>query len=504
MPLTQGYTFDIPGVFLTEDVYGAIPASIANHSAVYMMGLGTRPGCPVNTPTFIQSPDDFTNVFGASASINSIRLFFAQRSGSGIYFISVAPKATNTLTIATVTAGTTYSITIDSYPVTYQATATDTPTTVLAALARLINNTLSHVARMTGNVIRTATGTTVVVGAGITTVTGAAPAYPVAQDVVDSINLSFDSGLRQGFLIAPEFFQSYTSATERQVLALGMQALAADPLYNWVALVDCGQATATQVTGAGAINLALLERNNLNSPKGHTSYFFPYWRDGANNLVPMSATVAGVALRRYRAEGYRQPPAGVKYPVYGVTDTSINITDKIQSQLNPLGVNCGRKLPQGRGTVIYGSRTVSTSPFYKFMATRVIMNVLGRSLMNAYNDIAFNSIDGLGILMLTIKQTAIDVCEAMRRSGALYGATPEEAYLVVCDATNNPSSDLENGLVSVDVVAKPSPILEALSVRVSRSGIGTNLVEITSSADTSGTQRLGGETTSNSATPKAQ
>ena len=69
----------------------------------------------------------------------------------------------------------------------------------------------------------------------------------------------------------------------------------------------------------------------------------------------------------------------------------------------------------------------------------------------------------------------------MRSSGALYGATPAEAYLVVCDATNNLPNDLEAGKVVVDVIVKPAPILEALHVRLSRASIGTNLTEVLSS-----------------------
>ena len=71
----------------------------------------------------------------------------------------------------------------------------------------------------------------------------------------------------------------------------------------------------------------------------------------------------------------------------------------------------------------------------------------------------------------------------MRSSGALFGATPAEAYLVVCDATNNLPNDLEAGKVVVDVIVKPAPILEALHVRLSRAALGTNLTEVLSSGD---------------------
>ena len=131
--------------------------------------------------------------------------------------------------------------------------------------------------------------------------------------------------------------------------------------------------------------------------------------------------------------------------------------------------------------MIYGSRTLAQNPFYKFMTTRVIMNILSGTLKRSFDEFVFTAVDGLGVLFSRVKLTCVNICETMRSSGALYGATPAEAYLVVCDATNNLPNDLEAGKVVVDVIVKPAPILEALHVRLSRASIGTNLTEVLSS-----------------------
>lgn len=504
MPLTTNISFDVPGVYVSEDTYGSIPASLASFNSVYMLGYSTKAGAPVNQPTFIQSSDDFFNVFGTSQSASSVELFFNQRSGSGLYFINVAPKATYTVAIGAATAGTAYTLTIDSYPVTYTAVAGDTTATVLAGLSRAVNTQASHIAFLSNGVLRVSTGTTVTASASLTLgVVSAAPSYPVVGDVVQTINTAFDSELRQGFLIAPEFFQAFTVAADRAALASSMEALCSDPQYNWMALLDCGSATATTTTQAGAVNLAIAERNFISSARGHSAYFFPYWVNFNKVNVPMSASVAGVALRRFRQQGYRQPPAGVQFPVYGVTNTSYQITDKNQALLNPLGINCGRKLPAGRGTVIYGARTISSSPFYRFMNTRIIMNVLDGTLAKAFDDLVLSAVDGQGALFARIKQTCIGVCEDLRSAGALYGATPEAAYLVICDTTNNSTNDLESGKVSVDVIVKPSPIMEVLHVRVSRASLGTSLTEILGSGDIQAIRDIGkDEGIANSTAPK--
>jgi hypothetical protein len=260
-----------------------------------------------------------------------------------------------------------------------------------------------------------------------------------------------------------------------------MEALAADPRFYWVAVVDFGLAVATS---AYIVSDAKAERATYASPRGNSWAVFPYLLDLSGSTVPSSLAMIGVALRRARSEGFAQPPAGTSYPIYGVLGTSVNITSNIQDQLNPAGVNCIRTLP-ARGVVVYGARTLSVNPYYRFAATRVILNVLAGTLRSSFDSVVFSLVDGQGVLFSRIRQTAQNICEILRVGGALYGATPSEAYLVVCDDTNNSADSLESGAVSLDVIVKPSPTLEALNITLSRASLSTVLVEIEASGDTS-------------------
>ncbi|MFB2892077.1 hypothetical protein ACE1CI_03925 [Aerosakkonemataceae cyanobacterium BLCC-F50] len=56
---------------------------------------------------------------------------------------------------------------------------------------------------------------------------------------------------------------------------------------------------------------------------------------------------------------------------------------------------------------------------------------------------------------------------------------------MVSHLTNNPAIDLENGQVNLDVLAKPSPVMEVLNIRLSRVSLGTVLAEVASSGDRS-------------------
>jgi phage tail sheath protein FI len=236
------------------------------------------------------------------------------------------------------------------------------------------------------------------------------------------------------------------------------------------------------------VNAAQTERATYASPRGNSWVSYPYVKNLLDANVPSSLALVGVALRRARSEGFAQPPAGTAYPIYGIKGLSVNITSDIQDQLNPLGINCLRTLP-GRGTVVYGARTLSTSPFYIFAATRVILNVLAGSLRNSFDGVVFSLVDGQGVLFSRIKQTAANLCERLRLGGALYGSSPEEAYLVICDSTNNLGDSLDQGLVNLDVIVKPSPTLEALNITLSRASLATTLVEIQAAGDTASIQK---------------
>jgi hypothetical protein len=477
---------NVPGVYVTESTYGSIPAILNTHDAVYVIGSSSQSGAPTNTPTFCADMTSFTNVFGASPSAAAVQLFFNQRSGFGIYFINVLKRVERTMTATSATVGTVTSVVIDGYTISYTAVTGDTVTTIRDNLGALVNTQLPLTASYykADGTLRYNSGLTVTAGTNLTLGTATTVGSVLIKDVSDAINIAFEPGMRQGFICAPEFFQSFTSLTDRTFLQSSMEALASNPDYNMVAVIDPGLATATQTTGAGAINLAIAERNTFTSPKGHSWYYFPYFKDVSNVNVPPSLAVIGVALRRMRAETFAQPAAGTNYPVYGVTDVTFKVTETIQSQLNPVGINCVRKLPRGRGIVVYGARTLSTSNYYKFGSVRVILNVLASSLADAFDPLIFTLVDGTGVLFSRIRQTAAAYCELLRLQGALYGATASEAYLVICDSTNNTADNLEAGQVSVDVIVKPSPTMEVLRINISRASLGTVLAEVQSSGNT--------------------
>jgi phage tail sheath protein FI len=480
--------YNTPGVYVNEDTFGSIPTPIATHDTVYVLGTCTNASFPFDKPVYISNHADFLNQCGTSPSSAAIKLFFDQKSGQGLYFIQVTRKVQRDITVVSVSTSSVYTVNINSTAFSYTATASDTTTTVATKLLDILETNLAGVVngsnvgaiitlRSKPTDVITITGTTLTLGT--TTTLGL---YPVASDVIDTAYNAFTPEDSQGFLCCPEFYQQFTTLAARTILQTQLDAFCSQPDYYWVHVADCGNDTATSTVGNGSISLVVAEDSTFVSPRGSSFYYFPYLVNLAGTNVPASLGAVGAGLRRARAEGIYQPFAGVKTNIYGVTGTSFNVSASQQSILNPKGINCIRVLP-GRGVVVYGARTLSNNSFYRFSATRIILNILAGTLRKSFDEQLFSLVDGQGALFARIEGTADTICESLRNAGALYGATPDEAYLNICDTTNNTPVSLETGTVYLDCIVKPSPTMEVLAITVSRSSLGQVLASIKASGD---------------------
>lgn len=468
------YSFKTPGVYYRETTRGNIATALQAHDRVYMLGYSATGVKGVLTE--VLSPMDFFNKFGASNSTNSVKLFFAQRCNKPLYFLNTPIRSSYTVDIPTVTATNTYSVTVGGLVLSHVATAEDTEDTVLTALASQVNTSLATVADMVvsggSGVLRVNQGTTVTSSSGVTLGVVSTPTYPTATDVIRSLDV-MPKRLDTGFLIAPEYFQTFTSQTDRTNLANEMIAFCSDSRRLWVAFIDPGASVAE-----GAVGDVITEKSLLQDPRGHGAFYYPYWVDTAGNKVPQSAAVAGVALRRQNQEGFIQPPAGVEYPVHGVNTLTVDVNDLMQDILNPLDINCARVFLGDFGRVIYGARTLSPNPYVQYVSQRVVCNVLGRTLSDALRTLILSTVDGNGLLFNRVYLTAVGVCERLRLAGGLFGSTAADAYLVVCDNTNNLPDDLQQGIVRCLVAVKLSPVLEFLDVNVVTTSLGEVFTEV--------------------------
>ena len=102
---------------------------------------------------------------------------------------------------------------------------------------------------------------------------------------------------------------------------------------------------------------------------------------GAPAMVPPSGHVAGVWARSDDTRGVHKAPANEV--MRGVIDLETNVTRGEHDQLNPIAVNCIRSFP-GQGIRIWGARTLSSDPEWRYLNVRRLFNFVEKSILDRH------------------------------------------------------------------------------------------------------------------------
>ncbi|NEO24469.1 phage tail sheath subtilisin-like domain-containing protein [Moorena sp. SIO4A5] len=160
-------------------------------------------------------------------------------------------------------------------------------------------------------------------------------------------------------------------------------------------------------------------------------------------FLPPSGHMAGVYARVDGERGVFKAPANEV--IRGALDLEYNLTRADQDGLNPLGINIIRSF---KGNIkVWGARTLGgdDNGEYKYISTRRYFNFLRESIDEGTQFAVFEP-NNLA-LWQRIKRTVGDFLLNQWRDGALFGATPEQAFFVKCDAETNPREVREAGQV---------------------------------------------------------
>ncbi|MGD3113005.1 phage tail sheath family protein [Streptomyces sp. YGL11-2] len=185
-----------------------------------------------------------------------------------------------------------------------------------------------------------------------------------------------------------------------------------------------------------------------------TALYYPWVAvpgiDGRRRTVPPCGHMAGVWARTDAERGVFKAPAN-EAP-RGVLEIPVLLTDEEQGALNAVGVNCLRAFP-GRGLLVWGARTRSTTRDWKYLSVRRLVCFLRDSIELSSKWAVFEPNDERlwGALRHAVSTFLMD----QWRQGALVGRTPEEAFQVVCDESNNPREKRDEGEVHCDIGVAP-------------------------------------------------
>jgi len=184
---------------------------------------------------------------------------------------------------------------------------------------------------------------------------------------------------------------------------------------------------------------------------------------GQVRFVPPSGHMAGIWARNDDTRGVHKAPANEV--VRGAISLALNLTKAEHDQLNPNGINCIRAFP-GRGIRVWGARTISSDPSWRYLNVRRLFNYIEESIFEGTQWVVFEPNDQR--LWGRVKRTINAFLLRVWRDGALFGATPDQAFFVKCDEENNPPEVRDAGQLIIDIGIAPVKPAEFVVFRIAQ------------------------------------
>jgi phage tail sheath protein FI len=209
----------------------------------------------------------------------------------------------------------------------------------------------------------------------------------------------------------------------------------------------------------------------------YAAFYYPWIKviDPVTNLpklIPPGGQVAGIYARSDIERGVHKAPANE--PVRGAIDLQLDVAKGAQDVLNPRGVNCIRTFT-GRGILLWGARTTSDDPAWKYVNVRRLFLFLEKSIERSTQWLVFEPNDER--LWARVRQSVSDFLTQVWKDGALMGTTTAEAFFVKCDNTTMTPSEIELGkLIIIVGVAVVRPA-EFVIFRLAQWRSGSSITE---------------------------
>ncbi len=177
--------------------------------------------------------------------------------------------------------------------------------------------------------------------------------------------------------------------------------------------------------------------------------------------------VAGIWASTDDARGVWKAPAGTAAAFTGISDLAVHIDDGESGTLNPIAVNCLRTFPLV-GPVSWGARTAAgadeLASQWKYIPVRRTALFIEESIRRGTQWAVFEPNDEP--LWSSVRLNIGAFMNSLFKQGAFQGSTPGEAYLVQCDADNNPQSSIDLGILNILVGFQPLMPAEFVIIQI--------------------------------------
>lgn len=200
--------------------------------------------------------------------------------------------------------------------------------------------------------------------------------------------------------------------------------------------------------------------HNVPVNSSYAAYYYPWLSvpsNGGSVTIPPGGHVAGVYARTDAQHGVHSAPSGTGVTLTGVTGLSATISTTESGLLTTRGINVIRTFP-GDGIFVWGTRTTSQNQEWLYVPVRRFLIFVEQSLQAGLQGAVFEP-NGPALWM-NIRATIDSFLRSQWAAGALYGATPDQAFSIRCDHTTMTQSDIDAGRVIVQVGLSPlRPVL---------------------------------------------
>ena len=190
--------------------------------------------------------------------------------------------------------------------------------------------------------------------------------------------------------------------------------------------------------------------NGLDSSYG--GLYTPWYvvEDTFNNQIlqiPSSGHIAAIFARTDRIAATWFSPAGMKRGYLNILDVGCIYNQESRDALVAEQINPTRIVP-GVGMAVWGDETMQIRPTaLSSINVRRLLIHIGSNTENILLTSVFDPNDDF--LRTEIKHALIALLEPIKNGRGLY------AYTVVCDESNNLPSDVDNGILNVDIYLQP-------------------------------------------------
>lgn len=167
--------------------------------------------------------------------------------------------------------------------------------------------------------------------------------------------------------------------------------------------------------------------------------------------IPPSGHIAGVYARCDTEHGAFKAPANEV--IEGAKELTVLLSDDHLGRLNADGINTLRSVP-GRGIRVWGARTMSEDPSWRFVNVRRLFIMLRRSVIEGTQWVVFEP-----NTPHTWDDVSLHVAGFLReqfRKGAFAGSKEEEAFYVKCDEEINPENVRDEGQMVIEIGVAPA------------------------------------------------